>query len=126
MMKRFQRVDRLPEFERDFKKLEKRYRTLAEDLTTLIDTLLFAFHKLNIENDGVLRIDDLGDIRFPVYKVKKFPCRAMKGKGARTGLRLIYAFDAKEDSIELIEIYMKADKATEDRDRIKSNYEVGD
>ncbi len=40
----------------------------------------------------------------------------------RTGLRLIYAFDADEDCIELIEIYVKADKETEDRDRIKNNH----
>ena len=122
MTKRFQRVDRLPEFDRDFKKLEKKLRTLTEDLTTLIDTLLFAFHKLNIENEGVKRIDDLGQVRLPVYKVKKFTCKSLKRKGSRTGLRLIYAIDAEEDRIELIEIYMKSDKATEDRDRIKTYY----
>lgn len=124
MTKRFQRVNRLPEFDRDLKKLKKQFRTLDEDLETLITTLLFSFHKLNIENDGVLRIDDLGDTRLPVYKVKKFTCKSLKGKGVRTGLRLIYAFDADEECIELIEIYLKADKGTEDRDRIKSNYGV--
>jgi len=122
MTVRFRRVDRLPEFDRDFKKLEKKLRTLAEDLTTLIDTLLFAFHKLNIENEGVKRIDDLGQVRLPVYKVKKFTCKSLKGKGSRTGLRLIYGFDAEKDRIELIEIYMKSDKAAEDRDRIKTHY----
>jgi len=122
MTVRFRRVDRLPEFDRDFKKLEKKFRTLAEDLTTLIDTLLFAFHKLNIENEGVKRIDDLGQVRLPVYKVKKFTCKSLKGKGSRTGLRLIYGFDAEKDRIELIEIYMKSDKAAEDRDRIKTHY----
>ena len=122
MTKRFQRVDRLSEFDRDIKKLRKRYRTIDDDLGMLIDTLLFAYHKIVTKVDGVRRIDDLGDTRLPVYKVKKFACRSIKGKGVRTGLRLIYAFDADRDCIELIEIYIKADKETEDRKRIKENY----
>ncbi len=122
MTKRFQKIIRLSEFDRDIKKLRKRYRTIDDDLITLIDTLMFAYHKLTIDVDGVWRIDDLGNIRLPVFKVKKFACKSMRGEGARTGLRLIYAFDADEDCIELIEIYVKADKETEDRDRIKSNY----
>ena len=122
MTKRFKRVDRLSEFDRDIKKLRKRYRTIDDDLGMLIDTLLFAYHKITTKVDGVRRIDDLGDTRLPVYKVKKFACRSLKGKGVRTGLRLIYAFDADRDCIELIEIYIKADKETEDRKRIKENY----
>jgi mRNA-degrading endonuclease YafQ of YafQ-DinJ toxin-antitoxin module len=122
MTTRFQKVTRLSGFDRDIKKLKRRYRTLEDDLGTLIDTLLFAYHKLPIEVDGVWRIDDLGDIRLPVYKVKKFACQSLKGKGVRTGLRLIYAFDADKDSIELIEIYIKSDQKTEDRARIKKNY----
>ena len=121
---KFQRINRLPEFERELKKLKKRYRTLDVDLDIVINTLLVSFHKLKIENEGVLRIDDLGDIRSPVYKVKKFACRSLKGKGVRTGLRLIYAYIEEEDCIELIEIYMKGDKSTENRDRIKKRYGV--
>ena len=122
MTKRFQRGDRLSEFDRDIRKLRKRYRTIEEDLTILIDTLLFAFHKLPMKVDGVHRINDLGHVRLPVYKAKKFSCQSIKGKGVRTGLRLIYAFDDDNDSIELIEIFIKADQKTEDRDRIKDNY----
>ena len=104
MKTRFQRIRRLPEFTRDLKKLKKRYRTIEDDLEILIHTLLFAFHKLQIDVDGVKRIDNLGPMRFPVYKVKKFACKSLKGKGARTGLRLIYAYDVDNDCIELIEI----------------------
>ena len=124
MTTRFQKVTRLSGFDRDIKQLKRRYRTLEDDLGTLIDTPLFAYHKLPIEVDGVWRIDDLGDIRLLVYKVKKFACQSLKGKGVRTGLRLIYAFDADKDRIELIEIYIKSDQQTEDRARIKKNYGV--
>lgn len=124
MTTRFQKVIRLSGFDRDIRRLKRRYRTLEDDLETLIDTLLFSYHKLQIDSGGVWRIDDLGNVRLPVYKVKRFACQSLKGRGVRTGLRLIYAFDVEEDCIELIEIYVKADKETEDRGRIKDNYEV--
>ena len=122
MKTRFQRIRRLPEFTRDLKRLKKRYRTIENDLETLINTLLFAFHKLQIDVDGVKRIDNIGPIRLPVYKVKKFACRSIKGRGVRTGLRLIYTYNVDDDCIELIEIYSKSDKKVEDRDRIEKYY----
>ena len=122
MKTRFQRIRRLPEFTRDIKKLKKRYRTIENDLEILINTLLFTFHILQVEVDGVWRIDNLGLMRLPIYKVKKFACRSLKGKGARTGLRLIYAYDIENDYIELIEIYSKSDKEVENRKRISNNY----
>jgi hypothetical protein len=70
---------------------------------------------LGIDTGGVFRIDDLGETTAPVFKVKKFACRALKNKGSRTGLRLIYAYIESEDRIDLIAIYIKADKETEDR-----------
>ena len=124
MKMRFQRIIRLPEFTRDMKKLKKRYRTIESDLEILINTLLFAFHKLQIDVDSVKRIDNLGQTRLPVYKVKKFACKSLKGKGARTGLRLIYAYDVDNDCIELIEIYSKSDKEVENRERIRNKYSI--
>ena len=119
---RFERVDRLSEFSREIKKLGKRYGTIEDDLATLINTLLFAYHKLGLTHDGVKRVDDLGHTRIPVFKAKKFACKSLKGKGSRTGLRLIYAYDEDADRIELIEIYSKSDKDTENRERIKKVY----
>ena len=121
---RFREVRRLREFERDLKKLLKKYSTLEEDLAILVSTQLAAFHKLGLDNGGVFRIDDLGEIIVPVYKVKKFACRSLKGKGVRTGLRLIYAWFEADDRIELVEIYLKADKSTEDRKRILKYYRM--
>jgi mRNA-degrading endonuclease YafQ of YafQ-DinJ toxin-antitoxin module len=122
MTTKFKEVVFLREFERDLKTLIRQYPTLKTDIETLIDKALFAYHKLNIDFGGIFPIDDLGETRIPIFKVKKFACRALKGKGVRTGLRLIYAFDKDRDRIELVEIYIKSQKEVEDRKRIKKRY----
>lgn len=121
-MTRFREVVFMREFERDLKKLAKRYRTLEADLETFVDTQLFALHKLKLDNKGVYEIDDLGSLTAKVYKARKFACRTLKGKGVRTGIRVIYAYLEAEDRIELVEIYVKASKESEDRARIKKYY----
>ena len=118
----FNKINRLPEFDKDLKKLTKRFRTIEEDLQILIDHGLVAFHKFNIDNGGIVEIKGLG-ISYPkIFKVRKFACRTLKGKGANSGLRLIYAYYADKDEIELIEIYFKGDKENEDRERILKYY----
>ena len=54
-----------------------------------------------------------------VYKVKKFACRSLKGKGSQSGMRLIYSYLSESDTVVLIELYYKGDKSNEDRSRIK-------
>lgn len=87
----FNDIRKLAEFDRDFKKLVRKFKTLDEDLNTFIANQLKLTHKLNIDNKGVVRISDLG-IEYPqIYKAKKFPCKALKGKGAASGIRVIYS-----------------------------------
>ena len=74
----------------------------------------------------VRRISDLGATTLPIYKVRQFACRSLRGKGGRTGLRLTYAWDAGSDAITLIEIYIKSDKDNEDRARILSHFSGSD
>ncbi|NGX33152.1 MAG: hypothetical protein K1060chlam4_01213, partial [Candidatus Anoxychlamydiales bacterium] len=64
-------------------------------------------------------INNLGFNSPQVYKAKKFACKALKGKGARSGIRVIYAYVPENDEIRLIEIYSKSDKENENRERIK-------
>jgi hypothetical protein len=111
-------ITRLPEFERDMKKLLKRFRSLEDDLDNFIKTELRLFHKLGIDNKGVVQMAGLGIQNPKIYKGRKFACRSLKGKGAQTGIRVIYAYFEEEDRIELIEIYQKGDKENEDRERI--------
>ena len=121
-MRKFNEVARLPEFDRDLKRLLKKYRTLEDDLAMLVGAALFAFHKLKVDYHWIVRIYDLGALRLPVYKVKHFACRSIKGAGSNTGLRLIYAYDEPADRIELIEVYMKSERDVEDRERIRRHF----
>lgn len=122
MTKVFSQICKLAEFEKDFKKLAKKFRTLEEDLLIFIANQLKLTHKLNIDNKGVVKISDL-EIEYPqIYKARKFPCRSLKGKGAASGIRIIYAYYEKEDIIEFVEIYYKGNKENEGRDRILRHY----
>jgi len=58
-LKAFSKVARLPEFEKDLKKLSKRFKTLEDDLRIFIDTQLNLFHKLGIDNGGIFQIPGL-------------------------------------------------------------------
>lgn len=77
-----------------------------------------AFHKQNVDSRAILRISDLGINSPKIYKAKKFACKALKGKGVQSGIRVIYAYDEDKDRVEFIEVYYKGDKASEDRARI--------
>ena len=120
--KRFNKLIRLPAFERDIRKMVKKFRTIEDDLDVFIGTGLYLFHKLNIDNDGIFRITGLPFDNPAVYKVKKFACRSLTGKGVHSGIRMIYAYYLENDTIELVEIYYKGDKEMEDRERIKKNF----
>lgn len=125
MAKIFNEIREVDEFRKDFKKLVKKFRTLNDDLETFITNQLKLSHKLNIDNKGVVRIADLG-IEYPkIYKARKFSCKTLKGKGAASGIRIIYAYYENEDSIEFIEIYYKGEKKNEDRERICKYYGRG-
>ncbi|MDX2245852.1 MAG: hypothetical protein SF052_03690 [Bacteroidia bacterium] len=104
----------LPEFRKDLKHLLKKYRTLEEDLVVVKKDL----NDEPGENPPFsFRISGLGT-ETCVIKVKKIACKAIKGKGVNSGLRLIYAWFPAEQRIVFIEIYHKSEKELEDRERI--------
>jgi len=120
--KLFRKISHVPEFEKDLKKLVKRFLSLEDDLRMFIKVAMNAFHKQQIDSSAIFHISDLG-IRSPkIYKARKFACKALKGKGAQSGIRIIYAYHEEEDWIEFLEIYYKGDKVGEDRERIKVYY----
>ncbi|MDO9578740.1 MAG: hypothetical protein Q7J16_12725 [Candidatus Cloacimonadales bacterium] len=107
------------EFKKDLKKLEKRFRTLESDLQNFVTVQLKLFHKLKLDNQGIVEIAGLG-IDYPkIYKARKFACKSLKGTGSRSGIRIIYAYYPDLDKIEFIEIYYKSNKENEDRERIE-------
>jgi hypothetical protein len=67
------------------------------------------------------RIDNLG-LETCVIKVKKIACKALKGRGVNSGLRLIYAYFMDQEKIVFVELYNKNDKENEDKKRILNNF----
>jgi len=120
--KLFNEIRRLKEFEKEFQKLLKKFKTLEDDLETFINTQLNLYHKQKIDNLGVFRIPNLAIDNPKIYKARKFTCKSIKGTGVKSGIRIIYAYYEEEDIIEFIEIYYKGEKANEDRDRIVRHY----
>jgi mRNA-degrading endonuclease RelE of RelBE toxin-antitoxin system len=103
------------EFKRDLKKLCKKYRYLEQDLEIAKKVLRCLPENRNL----VVRISDLGrEVKVPIYKLKKFRSRDFKGRGARSGFRIIYAYEHAENKVTFIEIYHKNSKNSEDRKRI--------
>jgi mRNA-degrading endonuclease RelE of RelBE toxin-antitoxin system len=108
----------LPEYQRDLKILLKKYRTLSEDLEVVKKVLIVSPDE---RPPFSFRIEDLG-LTTCVIKVKKIACKALKGRGVNSGLRLIYAHFKEEGKIVFIELYHKNDKETEDKERIIKNF----
>ena len=54
-----------------------------------------------------------------ICKIKKFACKALKGRGSKSGIRVIYVFHCESCKVDFIEIYFKGEKENEDKDRIK-------
>ena len=117
-METFEKISRLPEFEKDTKRLLKRFKTIEDDLEIFIEKQLFLYHKLKVDNKGIFQFTGLPAGNPKVYKAKKFACKSLKGRGVQSGIRVTYAYDEEKDKIVLIEIYFKGDKANEDKKRI--------
>lgn len=110
--------EELPEYKRDLKDLLKRYRTLENDLQVVKKVLTVSPDE---RPPFSFRIDNLG-IDTCVIKVKKIACKALKGRGVNSGLRLVYALFKEKERIVFIELYHKNDKENEDKRRILNNF----
>ncbi len=94
-------------FEKQLKKLIKKYRTLEEDLEIAKKFAIEAFHISKINNEAVWLVPKFDKKIVQIYKLKKFSCKALKGKGNRSGIRIIYAFYPEKFEVEFLEIYFK-------------------
>lgn len=125
--------EELKEFNKDLKALKKKYRSLDEDLN-VVKKILTALP--DSRPPFSYRIDGLG-IETCVIKVKKIACKALKGKGANSGLRLVYAYfkevdsvyeadevieEKQEPKIVFVELYFKGENVNEDKSRIKKYF----
>lgn len=111
-------------FNREFRKLAKKYPSLERDFQDFCAFLETQPTWLGIWD--IEQINNLGqDILLPIYKVRKFRCASLSKNSTQSGIRIIYIYDANADTIEFIEfieIYHKWSKEIENRERIIELY----
>ncbi|MFA5729616.1 MAG: hypothetical protein WC938_00075 [Candidatus Paceibacterota bacterium] len=105
-------------FRKDFKRLVKKYRTLKEDLEVVKSNTIELYHLKGIENQSIFPIPGFCNESLQICKIKKFACKALKGRGAMSGIRVIYAFHLSSHVVEFIEIYFKGEQVNENKERI--------
>ena len=114
-------------FQKDLKRLLKKFRTLEEDLELIKMATIEPYH-IGVLFNGVVEKKDANAI-FPIpnfcsdelkiCKIKKFACKALKGRGVQSGIRIIYAYNVLKNSVDFIEIYFKGEYENEDKQRIR-------
>jgi len=119
--------DETEEFKRDFKKLLKKFPSLAEDLEVNKQYRIELFHCKEIDSRSIFEIQGVGNtVELKFFKVKKFQCKNLKGRGAKSGIRVIYAYYPTEQKIIFLEIYFKANQENENRQRIANFININD
>ena len=115
------KFEAVPEFRKELKKLSKKYRSLNDDFENFQKVLT---KTLSNHTSGTFEISDLGaNVKTSIYKVKNFRSRDFRGKGCRSGFRIIYAHMQDSGKIIFIEIYHKSNKSNQDVRRIKKYFE---
>ena len=104
----------IPEFDKDVKRLLKKYKSIEEDLES-IKSIVESLP--NARPPFSYLIDNLG-LKVPIIKIKKIASKSFPGKGVYSGLRLIYIYFSVEQKIIFLEIYHKNEKELEDKIRI--------
>lgn len=107
--------EELPEYRRDLKTLLKNYPTLTADMAVVRKVLSI------FPDEQPPRSFQIGDLEISscVIKMKRVACRAFKGRGIDSGLRLVYAWFEHEPKMVLIQLYEKVVHPNPDYDRIK-------
>ena len=111
----------ISEFDKDFKKLLKRYKTLKKDFEIMKKNLL-EVHYLKgkpVPPKALVDIEGFCNECYTSQKVRKFACASLKGRGGNSGIRVVLVYEKDEQKITFIEIYFKGDSEKEDRERLK-------
>ena len=108
-------------FDRQFKKLLKKHRTLEDDLVIAEKAAIELLHLYKKDNRSVELVPGFDRETVKIYKIKKFACKSLAGKGVRSGIRIIYAFLPEIMKVVYLEIYYKEKSNTDmDYDFVKS------
>ncbi len=121
-----QRITQHKAFEKELRRLGRKYKTIPEDLLTFINVSVRAVHLLGQkpEDMGHFPIQGLGIENHCCFIAKRFTCKSLKGKGSKSGIRVVYRFEKNTLDLLLIELFHKNDKKLPDLDRVKSILEL--
>lgn len=113
---------KIPEFEKDFKRLGKKFKTLDKDFE-LMKKMLLEPHFISgvpVPPKALVDIEGFCGEDYKSKKVRRFTCASLKGRGGNSGIRVIFVYEKSEDihNITFIEIYFKGEKENEDRERL--------
>lgn len=111
-------------FDKDLKKLTKRFASLSEDLNLVKRATIELFHINKLDNRAIFPIPNFCSDTFQVCKIKKFACRSLKGRGVKSGIRVVYFIDLEKLEVTFLEMYFKSEQENEDRERIKNYLKV--
>lgn len=110
-----------PRFEKQLKKLLKKYRTLEDDLLIAKKAVIELSHVNKIDNRSVELVPGFDHQEIQIFKIKKFACKALVGKGVRSGIRIVYAYFPEQNHVKYLEIYYKEKDNTDmDYDFVKN------
>ena len=111
--------DETSEFQHDLKKLSKKFLSLREDLKINKKYRIELFHIQKIDSRSIFKIENAGNCaELQFFKIKKFQCKSLKGRGVKSGIRIIYAFFPTQHKIVFLEIYFKTNQENETHERI--------
>ncbi len=106
-------------FDKDLKQLLKKFRTLKDDIEIAKKNTIELYHIHKVDNNSIEPIPNFCSDELRICKIKKFACKALKGRGVQSGIRIIYAYHVSSNIIDFIEIYFKGESENEDKERIK-------
>ena len=98
-------------FQKELRKLTKRYRSLPEDLK-ILERLILKFP----EGEDSRHCNALKKEAQMYICKHRMMCRAVKG----SEFRVVYFYDGKAFELLYLEIYFKGDKTTEDSKRVEA------
>ncbi|KKQ87949.1 MAG: hypothetical protein UT09_C0007G0032 [Parcubacteria group bacterium GW2011_GWF2_38_8] len=107
-------------FDKDIKRLLKKFRTLEDDVEVAKKNAIELFHLMKIDNNSVELIPNFCTDELKICKIKKFACKALKGRGVQSGIRIIYAYHVLTNTVDFIELYFKGESENENKERIKN------
>ncbi len=107
------------EFGRDIKRLSKKFLSLPDDLEIAKQYAIELYHLNNINKQAIFPIPNFCSPEVKICKLKKFACKSLKGRGVKSGIRVIYAFYEKSKKVVFLEMYFKGESENENKERIK-------